>query len=73
LRSGLALTGANKRNQISPGNDDGVLTTLEVAGLNLHSDQLVVPSACDTGKGDVKVGDGVYGLHRALVIAGSQS
>ncbi|GBE92964.1 kinesin [Nostoc cycadae WK-1] len=73
LRSGLALAGANKRNQVKTGNDDGVLTALEVAGLDLRSNQLVVLSACDTGKGDVKVGDGVYGLRRALVIAGSQT
>ncbi|ALF56386.1 tetratricopeptide repeat family protein [Nostoc piscinale CENA21] len=73
LRSGLALAGANKRNQVKKGSDDGVLTALEVAGLDLRSNQLVVLSACETGKGDVKVGDGVYGLRRALVIAGSQT
>ncbi|WP_413199576.1 CHAT domain-containing protein, partial [Nostoc piscinale] len=73
LRSGLALAGFNKRKQATNNNDDGVLTALEVAGLDLRSNQLVVLSACDTGKGDIKVGDGVYGLRRALVIAGSQS
>ncbi|MCC5639842.1 CHAT domain-containing protein [Nostoc sp. CHAB 5844] len=73
LRSGLALAGFNKRKQATNGNDDGVLTALEVAGLDLRSNQLVVLSACDTGKGDVKVGEGVYGLRRALVTAGSQS
>ncbi|MBE9006912.1 CHAT domain-containing protein, partial [Fortiea sp. LEGE XX443] len=73
LRSGLALAGFNQRKQATNGNDDGVLTALEVAGLDLRSNQLVVLSACDTGKGDVKVGDGVYGLRRALVIAGSQT
>ncbi|WP_313934883.1 CHAT domain-containing tetratricopeptide repeat protein [Nostoc sp. FACHB-280] len=72
LRSGLALAGANKRNQVTSG-DDGILTALEVAGLDLRSNQLVVLSACETGRGDVKVGDGVYGLRRALVIAGSQT
>ncbi|WP_062296602.1 CHAT domain-containing tetratricopeptide repeat protein [Nostoc piscinale] len=72
LRSGLALAGANKRNQVK-NSDDGILTALEVAGLDLRSNQLVVLSACETGKGDVKVGDGVYGLRRALVIAGSQT
>ncbi|WP_245894914.1 tetratricopeptide repeat protein [Nostoc cycadae] len=73
LRSGLALAGFNKRKQAINNNDDGVLTALEVAGLDLRSNQLVVLSACDTGKGDIKVGDGVYGLRRALVIAGSQT
>ncbi|MBD1847409.1 CHAT domain-containing protein [Cyanobacteria bacterium FACHB-63] len=72
LRSGIALAGFNDRQQTaSP--DDGVLTALEVAGLDLQGTQLVVLSACQTGLGDVKVGEGVYGLRRALVIAGSQT
>jgi CHAT domain-containing protein len=73
LRSGLALANINNRNKLPTGSDDGVLTAFEVAGLNLRGTQLVVMSACDTGKGDIKVGEGVYGLRRALVIAGSQS
>ncbi len=74
LRSGLALAGFNSRqNKQSNNTDDGVLTALEVAGLNLRGTELVVLSACETGVGDVKTGDGVYGLRRALVIAGSQT
>jgi len=74
LRSGLALAGFNSRqNKQSNNTEDGVLTALEVAGLNLRGTELVVLSACETGIGDVKTGDGVYGLRRALVIAGSQS
>jgi len=70
LRAGLALAGANR---LSSGTDDGILTALEMAGLDLWGTKQVVLSACDTGVGDVKVGAGVYGLRRALVLAGAES
>jgi len=70
LRSGLALAGANK---LSSGGEDGVLTALEAAGLDLWGTQLVVLSACETGVGKVTEGDGVHGLRRALVIAGAET
>jgi CHAT domain-containing protein/Tfp pilus assembly protein PilF len=69
LRSGLALAGANEHKEA----DNGILTALEVTGLNLWGTKLVALSACDTGVGEVKNGDGVHGLRRALVLAGAET
>jgi CHAT domain-containing protein len=69
LRSGLALAGANEQKK----EDNGILTALEMTGLNLWGTKLVVLSACDTGVGEIRNGDGVHGLRRALVLAGSET
>ena len=78
LRSGLILAGAQAQAPHSAGAASRVLnsslvTALEVAGLDLWGTQLVVLSACDTGRGDVKLGQGVYGLRRAFVVAGAET
>lgn len=70
LRSGIALAGANIRQS---GTEDGIMTAEEIANLNLAGTKLVILSACETGVGKVNIGEGVYGLRRALSLAGSES
>jgi len=71
LRSGLVLAGAGAGGAADLGNS--LVTALELAGLDLWGTELVVLSACDTGRGDVRRGQGVYGLRRALVVAGAET
>ncbi|OUC14543.1 MAG: hypothetical protein B0A82_11440 [Alkalinema sp. CACIAM 70d] len=71
LLSGLVLAGV-KVGQ-SGGGEDGVLTALEITGLNLQGTKLAALSACDTGVGNFVFGEGIYNLRRALVISGAES
>lgn len=71
LRSGLVLAGVSQMQ--SGEGEDGILTALEVAGMDLWGTKLVVLSACETGVGDIQNWEGLYGLRRALVLAGSES
>lgn len=71
VRSGLIMAGVKQSS--SGAGEDGVLTAQEVSGLNLLGTKLVVLSACETGLGDAQNGQGVYGLRRALVLAGSET
>ena len=72
LLSGLALAGANVR-PTPTGKDDGILTALEVAELDLAKVELAVLSACETGLGEVAGGEGLLGLQRAFQVAGARS
>lgn len=73
LRSGLALAGANRRNQAGAAEEDGVLTAEEAASLDLDGTDWVVLSGCDTGLGVVQSGEGVLGLRRAFLEAGAHT
>jgi CHAT domain-containing protein/tetratricopeptide (TPR) repeat protein len=79
FNSGLALAGAKetlnawKRGEVPPMENDGILTAEEVAMLNLQGTWLVVLSACDTGLGELRNGEGVLGLRRGFVQAGAQN
>jgi CHAT domain-containing protein/tetratricopeptide (TPR) repeat protein len=70
LLSGLAFAGANRRAAAGPNDEDGILTAEEVASLNLQGVEWAVLSACDTGLGEIKAGEGVFGLRRAFQVAG---
>jgi CHAT domain-containing protein len=76
LRSGLALAGANTwlAGSDPPAEaEDGLLMAEDVAGMDLLDTELVVLSACDTGLGDIRAGEGVFGLRRAFALAGART
>jgi CHAT domain-containing protein len=73
MRSGLVFSGANKtwgKPNAHQSGEDGILTASEISNLDLSACQLVVLSACETGLGEIKGSEGVFGLQRAFKMAG---
>ncbi len=79
MRSLLFLSGientidALEKDSSVSSREDGALTAYEAQFLNLKGTDLTVLSACETGLGDIKTGEGVYGMQRAFQLAGSRN
>ncbi|CAD5936073.1 CHAT domain-containing protein [Planktothrix agardhii] len=76
MRSGLALAGANTwklGGNLPPEAGKGFLFAQDVAVLDLWANELTILIACESGLGDVKIGEGVLGLRRAFAVSGCKT
>ncbi|HAT14715.1 MAG TPA: hypothetical protein DCS91_15090 [Microcoleaceae bacterium UBA11344] len=76
IRAGLAFAGANtsRQGQTLPKDaGKGLLLAQDVAGIDLWENEVTILIACQTGLGDVQLGEGVFGLRRAFAVAGCKA
>ena len=76
IRAGLAFAGANtsRQGQTLPTDaGKGLLLAQDVAGIDLWENEVTILIACQTGLGDVQLGEGVFGLRRAFAVAGCKA
>lgn len=71
IRSGIVLAGVNA--SLKEGRDDGLVSAQKILGLRLKGTELVVASACNTALGDIKSGEGVFGLKWAFILSGAKT
>ncbi|WP_138506885.1 CHAT domain-containing protein [Nostoc sp. PA-18-2419] len=75
-RSALAFAGANTGltgGSLPANAGKGVIFAQDIATLDLWANEITVLSACDTARGDIKIGEGVFGLRRAFTVAGAKT
>ncbi len=76
MRSGVALAGANTwavGGELPKEAGKGIVFAQDVTAIDLWANELTILSACETGIGDIKTGEGVFGLRRAFALAGSKT
>ncbi len=76
LRVGIPLAGANTWSwggKLPPKAGTGIMFARDMAALDLMATELVILVGCQSGLGDVPTGEGVFGLRRAVAVAGAKN